>query len=120
MGYDIFVADDPALEQEYDELKGLYAREDNDSTDYPGFSVPNRVMRELDAEMKAQEMWTGMPRWKFEFNGGEHVTVDEISSALAVAGYEPETIYDEEGWELWRSWLDFLRIALEHDGVRVF
>lgn len=27
---------------------------------------------------------------------------------------------DEEGRELWREWLGFLRAALDHGGIRVY
>jgi hypothetical protein len=27
---------------------------------------------------------------------------------------------DKEDIQFWRSWLDFLQVALEHDGIRIY
>jgi hypothetical protein len=114
MSYSIWVADDPELQQVLADLEVV------EPSDYPHFSTTGFGMHQLGEEMEAQGMFAFIPRWKFAFNDGEHVTPDEIAPALSVAQPEPQTIADDEGREFWRSWLDFLRVSLEHRGIRVF
>jgi hypothetical protein len=74
MGYSIWVADDP-------QLPAVEAGVDlsaDERLDFPHFSTSLFGMGLLGVEMEAQGMLESMPRWKFEFNDGEHVTVEEI------------------------------------------
>jgi hypothetical protein len=110
MGFSVWVADDPELEVEGSDV----------SSDFPHFSLSRAGMAALRTEMQIQGMFDHVVSTRFVLNGGEHVPVQEIASALEVAMDEPITAEDEELRELWTSWLAFLRVALGHGGIRVY
>lgn len=114
MSYSFWVADDPDLETT------LAEAEVEEPSGFPHFLTSHAGMRGLRTEMETQGMFAFMPRCKFEFNDGEHVTSDEIAAALRIACSETLTMPDEEWRQFWRSWLEFLRISLDHDGIRVY
>jgi hypothetical protein len=106
MGFDIWVADDP-------ELHG------GPASDFPYFSINNSAMSDLREEMRTQGILTSELDWKLAFCNGDHVSVEEIRAALAPAQEESMTMPDEEGQDMWRRWLAFLRQAVDHGGIVV-
>lgn len=62
----------------------------------------------------------GIPMHKFMTNEDWLVTPREIESALAIASPEPRVLEGSRDAELWRSWIEYLRTAKEHGGVRVW
>ncbi|MBA3366171.1 MAG: hypothetical protein H0U03_10375 [Actinobacteria bacterium] len=114
MGFSIWLADDPELE------------DDAPASDLPGFSLNFPTMRDFQHEMRAQGMFadrveeSGIPAGSFNFSDGILVPAERLEQALAVARDEPMTFDDLEGRELWSKWLEFLRLGTEHGGIVVY
>jgi hypothetical protein len=107
MGFDVWVAENPEL----------HGRE---PCGFPHFSINNRAMRDLREEMRAQGLLDPYLEYRLSFNQGEEVSAEEIHAVLARAGENSVTMPDEEGQEMWRSWLAFLREAVGHGGIVVW
>jgi hypothetical protein len=79
-------------------------------------------MRELRDELSAQGMvcgregGRGIPLHKLETPEDWYISPIELDEALEVASREPERMDDGK---LWSDFLDFLRGAGEHGGMRV-
>lgn len=64
----------------------------------------------------------GIPRYKIEYNHGFLVTVAEITAALITYEAHPHVAIAEMpvGDLTWPRWVDFLRRARQHGGLRTY
>lgn len=70
---------------------------------------------------------TTIPSHKLGSNDGWYVTPEEIKSALtSYGGHSPEKVRAVlaasgiEDTDYWNEWIDYLRVASEHEGFRVY
>lgn len=70
----------------------------------------------FDLEARHDGRESGIPAYKLSMIDGFLVRPDEISEALRIIG---RTDDDQVDGDVWKSWIDFLRLALESGGFLV-
>lgn len=99
-------------------------REDFQPGIKPDLSTANRIAEFRTAYQAVKDAAepepTGIPRYKLAYNDGFLVTVAEITAALTTYEAHPGVAITEipVGDPTWRFWIDFLRRAQAHGGLR--